>query len=164
MTAARRAAALALLLCALLSAAARAQKTVFVVRHAEKASETSGKEVPLSEAGMARAARLAAMLQDAGITAIYATDTVRTRATAEPLAGALKRPIQIYSGVAALAELLRKDPEAVALVVGHSNTVPELLAALGVAGKIELRDKDYDNLFVVVPRPSGDSLLLSLRY
>ncbi|MGH9367720.1 MAG: histidine phosphatase family protein [Thermoanaerobaculia bacterium] len=155
---------LLLLAFALAPAAAPAQKAVVVVRHAEKQSAESGPGVPLSEAGKARAARLAAMLGDAGVTAIFATDTVRARSTATPLAEALNKPIRIYSDVPALAEALRRDPDAVALVVGHSNTVPALLAALGVKEKITLTDADYDNLLLVVPKPSGEPVFLRLRY
>ncbi|MGE5279033.1 MAG: histidine phosphatase family protein [Acidobacteriota bacterium] len=157
---------------AFLPAAARAQKAVFVVRHAEKASDANDPGVPLSESGTARARRLAAMLKDAGVTAIYSTDYVRTRATAAPLAESLRLPIRIYAAkdsegrpsATALIETLRKEPQAVALVVGHGDTVPALLSALGVSQKIELADREFDNLFLVVPRTSGGPILLRLRY
>jgi probable phosphoglycerate mutase len=143
---------------------ALAQTAVFVVRHAEKASDSSEKDVPLSDAGKARADRLAAMLRDAGVTAIYSTDTLRTRSTAEPLARAGGRTVRIYSDVAVLAEQLKREPEAVALVVGHSNTVPALLAALGVRASIEIGDRAFDDLFLVVPRASGEPLFFRMRY
>ena len=146
------------------AAAVPAQTAVFVVRHAEKASDSSDRDVPLSDAGKARAERLATMLRDAGITAIYSTDTVRTRSTAEPLARAGGRTVRIYSDVAVLAEQLKREPGTVALVVGHSNTVPALLSALGVRASIELGDSEYDNLFLVVPRASGEPLFLRMRY
>jgi len=160
------------LLLALLPAAAPAQRAVFVVRHAEKASEANEPSVPLSDSGKARAHRLAAMLKDAGVTAIYSTDYVRTRATAAPLAEMLHLPIRIYAAkdsegrpsAAVLVEALRKEPQAVALVVGHGDTVPGLLSALGVSQKVELGDRDYDNLFLVVPRAPGEPIFLRLRY
>jgi phosphohistidine phosphatase SixA len=149
----------------LFSARAQAEKAVFVVRHAEKQSpESSAPEVPLSQAGTARAERLAAMLRDAGVNAIYATETVRARDTAAPLSRAAGRPIQTYSALPSLADTLRADPAAVALVVGHSNTVPALLAALGVKEKVTVTDPEYDNLFVVIPQASGDPVLLHLKY
>jgi broad specificity phosphatase PhoE len=157
---------------AALAPAAFAQRAVFVVRHAEKASNANDPGVPLSEAGKARAQRLAALLKDTGITAVYSTDYVRTRATAEPLAQALHEPLRIYSAksaqgrpdAASLLETLRKEPQAVVLVVGHGDTVPGLLSALGVGQKIELGDQEYDNLFIVVPKPAGEPVLLRLRY
>ncbi len=141
-----------------------AQRSVFVVRHAEKESPANEPSVPLSGAGKARAIRLAEMLRGIGITAIYVTDTVRARDTAAPLASAIERPIQIYSKVEVLAELLKRESQAVILVVGHSNTVPALLAALGVPEKIQIGDGEYDNLFVVVPGAAASPILLRLKY
>jgi broad specificity phosphatase PhoE len=157
-------AAIAAALVVFAASRALAQKAVFVVRHAEKASDANEKEVPLSDQGKARAERLATMLRDAGITAICSTDTVRTRSTAEPLARALHLTIRIYSDVNDLAEALKREPDTVALVVGHGNTVPLFLTAMGAKEKIELGDREYDNLFVVVPRGSGEPQLLRLRY
>ena len=65
---------------------AHAQNAVLVVRHAEKVSDTDER---LNDAGRARAWSLAKMLKDAGVGAIYATDTERARDTAKPLADAL---------------------------------------------------------------------------
>jgi broad specificity phosphatase PhoE len=166
-----RAAAIATFLAAL-TPGALAQQAVFVVRHAEKASNASEPSVPLSEAGKARAQKLASLLKDAGITAVYSTDYVRTRTTAEPLAQALHEPLRIYSAknaegrpdAASLLETLRQSPQAVVLVVGHSDTVPVLLSALGVRQKIKLGDQEYDNLFIVVPNPAGEPVFLRLRY
>jgi broad specificity phosphatase PhoE len=146
------------------TAPALAQQAVYIVRHAEKATDASEPGVPLSDEGKARAARLAGLLRDAGITAIYSTDTVRTRATAEPLARAGNRMVRVYSDAATLADLLRREPETTALVVGHSNTIPQLIAALGVREKVEIGDRDFDDLFIVVPRGTGEPLLLHLRY
>jgi broad specificity phosphatase PhoE len=165
-------AALAALLLALPPAAASAQKAVFVVRHAEKAVDANEASVPLSEAGQKRAQRLAVLLRDAGVTAVYSTDTVRTRATAQPLAGALHLETRVYDPkdsrgdvtAASLVEQLRTEPEAVVLVVGHSNTVPVLLAALGVPDKIAIGDQEFDNLFLVVPRGNQEPVFLRLRY
>jgi broad specificity phosphatase PhoE len=146
------------------AAVARAQTTVYVVRHAEKASDSSEKEVPLSDEGKRRAERLASILRDAGVHAIYSTDTTRTRSTAEPLARASGQTVRIYSDVAALADQIKGEREAVVLVVGHSNTVPKILAALGVRAPVEVADRDYDDLFVVVSRPIGEPAFLHLRY
>jgi broad specificity phosphatase PhoE len=76
---------------------ASGQQTIILVRHAEKATDANEASVPLSEAGRARATRLAQMLATAGVTAIYATETDRARQTAEPLAKALKLEMRTYS-------------------------------------------------------------------
>src|SRR5262245_43762571 len=78
------------------SGAAYAQQAVFLVRHADLVGQAMAppKELPLSEAGQARAEKLASLLKDAGITAIYTTEFLRTKKTAEPLAQALKVEIK----------------------------------------------------------------------
>ena len=152
---------------------ALSQEAVFVIRHAEKQSESNDPPTPLSEAGTARAQRLAQMLKDAGVTAILSTDTVRTRSTAEPLARMRGIPVEIYAAnnaqgavdpgilVRTLREHHAKD---VVLVVGHGNTVGPLLAALGCPGEVRIGSAEYDNLFVVVPRTGRPPELLRLKY
>ena len=142
--------------------AASAQKAVFVVRHAEKISDDDQR---LTEAGRARAARLAVLLKDAGVAAIYATDTERARDTVAPLARALKQTVRVYDKPADLVATLRKERDRdVVLVVGHSNTVPELLALLGGSEAIEIGPEEYDNLFVAVPKGADGTTVLRLRY
>ncbi|MGE5415020.1 MAG: SixA phosphatase family protein [Syntrophomonadaceae bacterium] len=164
-------AALALLALSLAPAALRAQKAVFVVRHGEKTSDS--KEL-LTEAGRDRARRLAALLKDTGVTAIYSTDTERTRDTVQPLADALGVKVALYDTGASMAgrvdaqpfveRLRREHPRDVVLIVGHSNTIPNLLETLGCEEKVTLASNEYDNLFVVVPRAGGTATLLRLRY
>lgn len=152
------------LLAALLleTAAATAQKAVFVVRHGEKISNDDER---LTEAGKARGERLAKLLGDADIAAIYSTDTERTLGTARPLAGARSLEVKIYDKTASLAEKIREENTRHAvLVVGHSNTVPELLKALGCSEPVSIAADEYDNLFIVVPTGNGPAALLRLRY
>ncbi len=165
--------ALAVVAVLLLAQPAAAQRAVFVVRHAEKQSESNEPGVPLSEAGRARANRLAAHLKNAGVTAIYSTDFVRTLETAEPLAKALKIAVQKYSATGTdgnpdlkplAARLKAENPRDTVLVVGHSNTVPPLLKALGCAEDITIAASQYGDLFAVVPRGSGPPVLLRLTY
>jgi broad specificity phosphatase PhoE len=117
----------------------------------------------LSEAGRARAAALASMLRSAGVTSIFTTEFKRTQQTAAPLAAALGvQPTVVGSrDTARLLEMVRKAGGTV-LVVGHSNTVPEIVKALGVATPVTVADDEFDNLFVVVAgaRPT----LVRLRY
>ncbi len=163
----------ALLLCfglVLAASQAAAQQAVFVVRHGEKISEQDER---LTEAGRARAQRLAQMLKRSGITAIYSTDTERTLGTAKPLADTLGLKIGIYEAkamgprvdAAALVERLHREvPNGIVLVVGHSNTVPPLLSALGCPEQVTIANDEYDNLFVVVPKEGGKAALVRLRY
>ena len=136
---------------------AAAQQTIFVVRHAERAdtaaggSPTMASDPDLSEAGRARAQSLANALKDAKITAIFATPYKRTQQTAEPLAKALGLQVTTIdpNDAAGLIEKAKAASGNV-LIVGHSNTVPDLLTRLGIADAPKLADDEYDNLFVVV--------------
>ena len=142
--------------------AASAQKAVFVVRHGEK---ISSEDERLTDAGKARGQRLARHLADAGIAAVYSTDTERTLGTARPLADARRLPLTVYDKPKALAEKVRAEHGGdVILVVGHSNTVPKLLKVFGCAESVSIADDEYDNLFVVVPNEKGPATLVRLRY
>ena len=140
-----------------------AQKAVLVVRHGEKISDTDER---LTDAGRARAQRLAKMLKDAGVTAIYSTDTERTRDTVQPLATALGLKVAIYDkgDAAFVARIHAADPDGVVLVAGHSNSIPDLLKAFGCAADFKIAPDEYDNLFVVTPRANGTATLMRLRY
>jgi broad specificity phosphatase PhoE len=142
---------------------ALAQKAVLVVRHGEKISDTDER---LTEAGRARAERLAKMLKDAGVTAIYSTDTERTRDTVQPLASALGLEVVIYDKAdGKFIERIRSEqPAGVVLVAGHSNTIPDLLKALNCRGDFKIASDEYDNLFLVLRQAGGPATLLRLRY
>jgi broad specificity phosphatase PhoE len=125
------------------------QSTVFIVRHAEKADDS--KDAELSGAGRGRAEALAKMLKDSKITVIYATEFKRTQQTAAPLAKAVGVTITTLpaENQAALVAKLRTST-ANSLVVGHGNTIPDIIKALGITQPVNISDSDYDNLFVVV--------------
>jgi broad specificity phosphatase PhoE len=137
------------LILSVLVATATAQSTIFIVRHAEKAD--SSKDSELSEAGRARAEALAKMLKDKNITAIYATEFKRTQQTAAPLAKALGVTVTTLPAKdkGALVAKLRASTGN-ALVVGHGNTIPDLIKALGISEPINIGENDYDNLFEIV--------------
>jgi broad specificity phosphatase PhoE len=137
-----------LLLSAFLSTAT-AQSTIFIVRHAEKADAT--KDPDLLEAGRARAEALAKTLRDANVTAIYATEFKRTQQTAAPLAKALGITVTTLpakDNAALIAKLRASNGNT--LVVGHGDTIPDLIKALGISDPINIGENDYDNLFAVV--------------
>ena len=153
--------------------AAAAEQVVFVVRHAERADAASaappggmmGNDPPLSTAGHERAGRLAALLASADVKHIYTTEYQRTRQTAAPLAQRLK--VAAVTSPARDSEALVQQVKNVSgnvLIVGHSNTVPELLMRLGVKEAISVADNEYDNLFIVVRPAGGEPTLIRLRY
>ncbi len=135
------------------------QLTVIFTRHAEKAA-TPAKDPSLTEAGKQRAELLASMLADSGVNAIYVTEFQRTQQTAEPLAVRVHiTPIVIPANdTEALVRAIRARQSGVVVVVGHSNKLPEIIAALG-GPKVKIPESDYDNLFVLTLGPSQSSLL-----
>lgn len=104
-----------------------------VVRHAEKVADGSA-DPPLSPDGQARADALAGQLAATRLAAIYATPLQRTRQTAAPIAQRQDVAVRTYpAGIpaAGLARQLRRDhQQGNVLVVGHSNTVPDIVSAL----------------------------------
>ena len=136
---------------------------VYLVRHAERAEDGTN-DPPISEAGEARATLMAELLRDAGITHIHSTDYERTRATAEPTATRTGLEILSYDprDLATFARRLLGTPGR-HLVVGHSNTTPALVQALGGEPGDPIEEMEYDRLYVVVAGPDGVSTIL-LRF
>ena len=145
---------------------AAAQTTIFFVRHAERADGGAGgmsDDPSLSPAGRARAESLAAMLKDTKLTAVFSTEFKRTQETAAPTATAQHLTVTTVKAdqTAALVAKLKAAKGAM-LVVGHSNTVPEVMTALGVKPAVTIGDTEFDNLFIVTTgaKPS----VVRLRY
>ena len=146
----------------LLAVTANAAPTIFVVRHAEKAS-TGGNDPDLSPQGQKRADALASILKDSQVTSVFVTELKRTQETAAPTAKAAHvTPTVIPANdIGGLVEKLRAL-NGNALVVGHGNTIPELLKALGIATSVSVPEDDYSEIFVVM---TGDTAqLLRLHY
>jgi broad specificity phosphatase PhoE len=124
-----------------------------------------GEDPPLSAAGEQRAVRLADMLAASGVKHIFTTEYKRTRQTAAPLAERLKLT-PVMSAAADPDPLIAqvKRAQGNVLIVGHSNTVPDLLKKLGVTDAVAIGDNDYDNLFVVVRNAAGKVTLVRLKY
>lgn len=137
---------------------------IVVVRHVEKAAEPTDNPGP-SEIGARRAQELAGMLAPMGIDAIYATEYLRTFATASPLANRASLPVHIYDArdAAGLATRLnsehRRDN---VLVVGHSNTVPAIVHALTGRDVDAIDESRYGDIFIIVRGRFGRTTLLHL--
>jgi phosphohistidine phosphatase SixA len=108
------------------------------------------------------------MLKDSDIGAIYVTDFVRTNKTGEPLARELKREVTVLpkGDPQQLVDLLRKSHgNQTVLLVGHTDTLPGLLKALGLPAEITIEPQDYSNVFVVIPKREGSAAtLVRLHY
>jgi broad specificity phosphatase PhoE len=159
--------ALTLLAPAVLEAQEAEPVVVVLVRHAEKADDDP-RDPDLTPEGTARAELLARTLGDAAITAVWSSDLRRTRRTAEPVARAAGVEVRLYepSGVEAqraLVDTLLHTPGR-HLVVGHSNTLPALVRALGGDARGEIDDAEYDRLYVVTIGPDGAVSSTLLRF
>lgn len=166
-TLARVVAALVLFVSPLRVSAAQGTTTIIVVRHAEKAAEPASDPL-LNPAGTARAEVLADMLKDAGVQATLSTQFQRTRLTAAPLAAKLGLTNEVIaaqlSPKATADSILAKHRGHTVLVVGHSNTVPEIVAALGAPKPAAICDDGYDNAFIVTVPASGAASVVRLHY
>lgn len=123
--------------------------TWVVVRHAEKATDDP-EDPNLSALGQARAQRLAQELATAPVTAVYATEYKRTRQTGQPTADAHHVTITPYyaKGPAneVAAQLKAAHKRGTVLIVGHSNTVPDIVSALSGQIADPMPDTEYDRL------------------
>ena len=146
--------------------------TVIVIRHAEKDLSASAVEPPLSQAGEARAALLARMFGDAKglghLDAIYVSPALRSRLTAAPLAASLGigvtvAPVDDPRGLA--LRVLHEHRGGRVLIVGHSDTVPQIVATLSGNPNIpEIRDQEYGTLYIVTVPRIGHAALWRLNY
>jgi len=141
---------------------ANAAPIVFIVRHAEKAS-TGGKDPDLSVQGQNRADALAHILKDSQITSVFVTEFKRTQETAAPTARAanVSPTVVPANDVGVLVEKLRAL-NGNALVVGHGNTIPDLLKALGIATPVSIPEDEYTEIFAVLI--GNEPQLLRLHY
>jgi broad specificity phosphatase PhoE len=142
-------------------------QTVYIVRHAEKASDTERDPV-LSEAGVARAGAVAALFADDGPDLVVVSPLQRTRLTAAPTidaSGAFVTISPLDAGVEGHVETIRRGvmalPEdAIVLISGHSNTVPLIARALGYETP-DMPECEYDRLIRIELRDgrvSGETL------
>jgi phosphohistidine phosphatase SixA len=157
--------AASVLVLALYVSDAGAQQAVIVVRHAEKADQSS--DALLSAEGMSRAKALADLLRASGVTHIVTSEYRRTRETARPLAEALKlipETVPARDLAALVARVRALEATAIVVVVAHSNTIPPILRALGWPDAPELADPDYDDVFVLVPRAGQPASVVQLTY
>jgi phosphohistidine phosphatase SixA len=137
---------------------------IYLVRHAEKADENP-EDPALTEPGQARADLLVHLLAEAELDAVWSTDTRRTRNTAAPVADAKGLSVELYDprGVAAFAQVL-KARGGQHLVVGHSNTTPSFVEALGGDAMSAIVDAEYDRFYIVTAGPDGHVETVLLRF
>lgn len=130
-------------------------RTIYIVRHAEKAESTAAMmsaDVPLTEAGRQRADAIRDLLLTGKIRNVFSTNTIRTRETARPTAEQFGLLTEIYGPRpdSAFIELLRSR-KGNSLVVGHSNTVDDIVNMLCGSKRVaaDLADTEYNRIFIV---------------
>ena len=121
--------------------------SIYLVRHAEK---QKGDDPALTEAGKVRAEALKNKLSGKGITHIHSSNYRRTLETAAPIASALGLEVLMYdpSDLLGITETIKTAP-GVHLVVGHSNTTPELAALLSGQIMDRMPETEYDRLIEI---------------
>ena len=151
--------------------------TVFLVRHAEKEDEPK-QDPPLKKEGVARSQELARILSTARIKAIYTSQFVRTKQTAEPLTAktgvnvtvltlkpnpANLRLIAEESTTELVNKILQRPGES-ALVIGHSNWIPDVIKMLGGVVVPTIDEQKFDDLFIVTVYGKGKAKVVQLKY
>ena len=136
-------------------------KTIIVVRHAEKLKD-AGRDPSLSEAGTLRAKALADSLAQLRLSQAIASNYQRTQLTLKPIAKANNITIQIaattdglQAHVAQIVELVNAA-DGNTIIAGHSNTVPLIITALGGPQTAPLNESDYGNLFKLTITETGE--------
>ncbi len=151
----------------------QATTTLIFVRHADKATLPAD-DPALSEAGRLRARELARQLVDAdvvpglGVDAVFSTPFRRTVETAKPVADALGLVVMNYDASdtdAVIESILKNYKGKIVLVVGHSNTIPEMIANMGASKNVPpIAEDEYDNIYLVTIPWFGKTKTIRLRY
>jgi len=151
--------------------------TVFLIRHAEREDEPR-QDPPLTSAGVARSMALARLLSNAGVKAIFTSQFTRTKQTAEPLATKLgitvtpftlksnpsnPRQIAEESTAEVTNKILERSGQSV-LVVGHSNSIPDVIKMLGGDVVPTIDESKFDDLFIVTVYAKGKAKVVQLKY
>jgi broad specificity phosphatase PhoE len=138
-----------------------------VVRHAEKGTDDA-RDPSLSEVGKARARALATVLADTPLHAAYATAYQRTQQTAQPTASSHGLSVMTYDAklpaTTFVAQLRATHTKGAVLVVGHSNTVPEIVTALSGHAVEPMPETMFDRLYRITIDSTGTATLVQERY
>lgn len=130
---------------------------VYLVRHAERLNDSD--TTSLSDAGVARAMILAALVRESGIKKVFVTEKHRTGQTAAPTADFLHMEAVEIAGhlVDTLVDSIKANKGATILVVGHSDTVPAIMRRLGIHPAPAIGRDVFDDLFIVTIAPLRSS-------
>ena len=140
--------------------------TVLLVRHAEIDLPPTSADPPLNAAGRQRAEALARMAEPAEVKSLFCSPLIRTKQTVQPFEARSGLTAEIAPPPAEFArQVLGMATDAAVLVVGHSNTVPAMIEALGIRPPIPaIGEREFDNFFIVTIGSAGPPALLHLKY
>ena len=139
--------------------------TVILIRHAERLATPGNNDPHLSAAGKSRARLLLHVLSQAEVSAIYTSEFIRTKETARPLADALGlSPIEATDTQDIKKDILLNHAGKTVLVVGHTNTVPEVIRLFGDNSSHEIGDEEFDNMFVATVLGEDRVRVTRLKY
>jgi phosphohistidine phosphatase SixA len=146
---------------------------VFALRHADRTPAGD-----LSPAGIERAKLLARMLAESGIRTAYCSDAIRTQRTMDPMKALLGSDLEIVvvptdgaGGIDAhvqeiVAKVKALPGDAVAVVVGHTNTVGPIIEGLTGRQIEPIEENEFDKLFVlsILSTGAGTAMVAPMRY
>lgn len=143
--------------------------TIFVVRHAEKATtDPADKDPDLNEDGVARAEALRVLLKNEPVSALYTTKYKRTMNTLKPLSEERKLEIATYEPIAfesLKSQVLQNHTGKTVVVAGHSNTILSIVEAFGVDRPFaEVPESKYDHIFKITIAADNTATLETGRY
>ena len=139
----------------------------FIVRHAEK-DTAGGTNADLNAVGRGRANAFVSIFKKIRIHKVYSTDKPRTKNTAKPLAAFKRRPVEIYDAKMQkelLESLIKREKGQKIFIVGHSNTVPQLVNILrGSDIEKDLADSDYSTMYIVSVKQIGEAKVQMIQF
>ena len=129
---------------------------------------SQGSDPALTPLGLVRAQDLARTLHFFGIERVYSTPFKRTIETARPTAEHFNLEIQTTpieeNFITGIADTIILDESQVILVVGHSDTTPQLVNQLAGTSMGNIDDDEHDHLFIVTIRNDEGPSLKRIRY
>ena len=139
----------------------------FIVRHAEK-DTSGGTNADLNPIGRGRANAFVNIFKKIRIHKVYSTDKPRTKNTAKPLAAFKRRPVEIYDAKMQkelLESLIKIEKGKKIFIVGHSNTVPQLVNILrGSDLEKDLADSEYSTMYIVSVKQIGEAKVQIIQF
>ena len=137
--------------------------TYYFIRHAEKDTADIGNRNPaLTKEGKQRAENWKEVFTDVDFDAVYSSDFIRTKETAQPTAESKGLEVKIYDHTKLNSEEFQKaTKEKKVLVVGHTNTTPYFANAVFGEDyfKNDIDEAEHGKLFIVQINPEGENTI-----